>query len=311
MLEQLLNDPDLVAEVVQDVIDEDGVESGEAMLAHIDRLYTSLLQKRAPSKDRPSSSEQPDQVPCEARHPEEKPALHVPQAPTDADTEGGEDFLTSIDQLYNEVMHVDKLHDTAKADYQASEAASPVTEDTVVTPSPRTLPVDGSEVRELGNVLEEVLWSALMLKRGGNGSLDVQASLLELLPPSCLGQCLVACGLDNLTSSLLQRLSAELPGIHTALTCTSPRLGGGSLNSVASLIVLVREARDRLLILASTSAVETNPDSVATAPRCESGATVPEKAPRKLKVRKTSLSHWTPESLSAMEAPPRRLSQKL
>merc|ERR1719281_1008797 len=67
-------------------------------------------------------------------------------------------------------------------------------------------------------VLEEVLWSAVMLKRSAAASLDVQDALLWLLPRedlACGSQC---CQPSGIARSLLQRLGKELPAIFEAVT---------------------------------------------------------------------------------------------
>jgi len=225
-------------------------------------------------------------------------------------------LLANIDQLYNELLRSGHDNTTSENEDKASSALSAVPEGVTDTIVPATLSMNGAETQELSGVLEEVLWSALLMKRGTSGTLDVQASLLELLPPPDLAQCFAVCGPNSLTLSLLQRLSAELPGVHTALTCTSPRLRGNGLKSTASLVTGVREARDRLLLLASTSEVSTTkvPTSAPVPTDSEScsgtmGLANMEKT-RKPAVRKTSLSHWTSGCLVALEAPPKRLNKR-
>jgi hypothetical protein len=71
-----------------------------------------------------------------------------------------------------------------------------------------------------------------------------------------------------------------------------------------------------LLMLASTSSMSTSP-AVQVQPAAPIASSHTDNStkgtgpgPRRPKPRRTSLSHWTSESLTAMEAPPRRLSQK-
>merc|ERR1712060_133968 len=116
----------------------------------------------------------------------------------------------------------------------------------------------------------------LLLGRGTAGRVDVQAELLELLPTKALADCLSVCGL---APSLMQRLTVELPDVHKALTTPSlpPRKHNATHckeKLVAKLAIQVREARDNLLALASSS--DMSAENISTQPlvaTASSGAT--------------------------------------
>jgi hypothetical protein len=332
----------LIAEVVQDEIDENGTEGGEAMLAHIDRLYNSLLQKHAPASEAPQGSGHPatasvtTDMPCtrldvqlggrpqesEIKHgksrvePSRAPKQDVsPRGDASIEVEDGEALLANIDQLYNNVC-VDSaaLPSAVPEEDAASATAVPEAEPL----STAMLSTGGLEAQELRELLEEVLWSALLLIPGTVDDLNVQARLLELLPPQDLAQSFVACGSDALKTSLLQRLSAKLPGVHTALTCMSPRWSGSGMASIPSLVVKVRQVRDQLLILASTSAASVAGTPCSAPLSADSCAKLREREEYKKakkeeakKARKSSMSHWTADSLETMEAPPRRVARRI
>jgi len=169
------------------------------------------------------------------------------------------------------------------------------------------------EVRE---VLEEVLWSALLMGRGTIGRIDMQAKLLELLPSHVLRRCIHATGRRGLPPSLSQRLQTELPRVHAALA--QQPSGACTAAAAAQLARTLRDARDGLLALASSevsagdlAGAPSSADHAATAgesagaPLC--GSEAPSKAgsptaatadlqgsrPRRPKQRRSSLSHWT------------------
>merc|ERR1711862_539193 len=131
------------------------------------------------------------------------------------------------------------------------------------------------------------------------------------IPPRILGLSMqVCCAAPAETcaafpASLLQRLNVELPQIYAALI-----LGGenedphSEMSSPAFLVESVRQARDGLLTLASSSKVSSDdltkmPKHLSTSTTLPSGSLTsgqetssttskPAKPPRK-----TSLSHWT------------------
>jgi hypothetical protein len=285
-------------------MDENGIEGSEQMLAHIDRLFNSLQQKREasaipspcdaqssqaaevesvrlPSSTRSAHAAKPPVIADEgggsssasqrrwqrgvpeASKPKQVPPSKpnrsqnrsvvsgcMPHVAVAEESEDGAVLLANIDQLYNDIMQGGQQKPEEMSENACSASA-------VEEEDPAMSAVDSTmyqqEHAELSNVLEEVLWSALLLRRGSSASVDVQSSLLELLPPRDLANSFAACGSKSLSLSLLQRLSAELPAIHTALTCKSPHLGESGMRTIASLLKTVREARDHMLILASTS----------------------------------------------------------
>lgn len=293
-------------------------EDGEAVLATIDRLYSALLANGKKSGDDAADLAAllskgnclADNVAVRAQ---EAPAAERPTVAGEAATGNGgmegEALLASIDQLYNDVL-VGGCSGGGRDGGGVEEEA---------------------KAEEMQWLLSEVLWDALLLARNAEGRIDVQARLFELLPPTALAQCVATCGSrQGLPPSLAQRLAVELPGICAALDyAPTPDAGGGS-GDTAALTQTLRKARDNLLVLTSASAVSVAPaadsdegaleEGSATASDCGAltmpplpqakgdGTTVPAK---KQKPRRTSLSHWTRESVDALEAPPRRISQRL
>jgi len=350
-LEQLLNDPDLIAEVVQEEIDENGVEGGEAMLAHIDRLYNSLMQRREPDAtllSEPEKLPEPSSTTYYHRSAESEALHSAPQVLDECNTsshsalshfaqgdsldpeagngtacqqqqsypadceEEDTSLLANIDQLYNEIVNSDLRAEDIERAYSTSSTPC-VEEERLVALEEQSMGphADGEEVKDLLSMLEEVLWSALLLKRNAAAGIDVQASLLELVSPPDFARCFKLCGSQSLTSSLLHRLAAELPAVHTGLHCTSPFPGGSCSKSLSTLASCLRQARDHLLVLASTSSTSSVASSDAALQSDSGASTVKDRISKKTKARKSSLSYWTPDSLTAMEAPPRRLTQRL
>jgi hypothetical protein len=201
-----------------------------------------------------------------------------------------------------------------------------------------------AELPVLQAVLEEVLWSALLLARAGHAA--QLSDLEELLSPqhslSALAAVAAACRICPLPLSLRQRLHNELPELHKALfSSESTELKSEKSDSNALLpdvlpdpiplveiLPALRKARDSLLTFASNSANSAK-GTAATAASAASdlqdlqehqkdrplsatsatSATLPGDATsgashvKRRQLRRTSLSHWTEESLEQLEAP--------
>mmetsp|Transcript_10628 Transcript_10628/g.26400 ORF Transcript_10628/g.26400 Transcript_10628/m.26400 type:complete len:539 (-) Transcript_10628:96-1712(-) len=146
--------------------------------------------------------------------------------------------------------------------------------------------------QELNDLLQETLWSALLMTRGAKGHIDVQAGLLEILEPEVLGQCFQEACIATLPSSLSQRLGAELPGLRAALldAAAAPAPTGTSSSRISSgqLAAKVRQARDYILALACDSELSSEalsssssvPDRSKERPRSagRAGTAAPHKA---------------------------------
>jgi len=191
----------------------------------------------------------------------------------------GEELLASIDQLYCQMMEEGKLeHDAPDAHEEA----------------------DGEQLAELSALLEELLWSALLLARGVAEPSAVEKQVLQLLPPSQLGQAL---HIAPLPQSLRNRL-VELPQVAKLTP-------GNSAEELPWLIAALRRARDAFLRTAvkpaesqedtSDSSSTRRPTERETSP-VDTGSSARTK---RKKPRRSSMSYWTPESLEAMEAPRR------
>lgn len=267
---------------------------------------------------------------------------------------GGEALLADIDRLYCEMLQGGLTAPAPTLHTSAMQGMTPAAATGAPPPVPSgTVPLHASGERlqsggelpaaaapetaselssacsiEVREVLAEVLWSALLMGRGTGGRIDMQARLLELLPSGTLARCVQASGSHALPPSLLQRLQAELPKVHAAI---SQPCCGGVAWTTSELVETLRGARDGLLALASS---EVSPDDLAAAPGsadhagsfsastlpCGPDAAVTQSAdsavsslctsanlqglrPKKSKPRRTSLSYWTPESLDALEPP--------
>lgn len=280
---------------------------------------------------------------------------HAPRAMVEACEADSEGVLASIDRLYSEVLQGEASAAqgpvVAAVDDRLLPAATPAVLGTATRArsdagaahdaegsmsagefADVSVPAARAEVRE---ILEEVLWSALLLGRGTGGRIDVQSRLLELLPSDVLMRCAHA-SCNGLPPSLLQRLAAELPQAFTALA-HSPQ-DKCSPRAAAALVDRLREARDGLLALASSSDVSADDMSgaaslagchappasaslsmlgAATAAHAASAATLlsssadsQEPLPKKPKPRRSSMSYWTPASLDSLEPPKRWGSTK-
>ena len=215
---------------------------GEAVLKDIDSLYSQLMRVS------------PEEV--------YEPVVEEPVAPeveeeVTADVElsapAGEELLAEIDRLYCKMMHQEPVAEAPEAEESQS-----------VTPE-----ASEPDLEELQKLLEELLWSVLLIARRGNS-----AGIMELLPFSELRACA-----PLLPSSLHQRLS-EVPQLQAILGCRHPN---PELQRDPATLVKLRRARDAILDFAAQTAQP--------------------KAAKK--VRKTGLSHWTEDSLQALQAPRR------
>ena len=149
-------------------------------------------------------------------------------------------------------------------------------------------------------LLEEVLWSALLIARRGHSAVVSELPVLQLK---------VAASLCPLPCSLQQRLAAELPELSLALASEAGGGGPGGPGGpcpdglvrdlqekrivAGSLRETLRKTRDALLGLASQSSEEASQDKRPVKM---------QKGPKRQK-RRTSLSYWTEESLEQLEAP--------
>lgn len=253
------------------------------------------------------------------------PDIHeLPLTPSSGQGEDGEALLATIDHLYTEILNSGG-HGAALPAHSLDSALGPCDTKKASSDEYAQL-VDDAARQELCKLLEEVLWSALLLGRSAGENVCVQSHLLDLLPAQTLSRCLHACGRCSLPHSLLQRLASEMPHVHGALTCGAP-VHGKHKPHVASndLTEVVRRARDGLLSLASSTGGASGepfeqsakissvpeplvPEDVSSA--CTQSDSQEHKA-RKTKPRRTSLSYWTPESIAAVEVPRGRASDIL
>jgi hypothetical protein len=245
---------------------------------------------------------------------------HVLSAHHEAENANGEDLLSTIDQLYNQFL----------GDPSNNEERREVSDASAVVATDGDAPVCPDATDELQQDLQEVLWSALFMQRGAGDRIDVQASLLELLPAESLAQSLAVCGQASLTPSFLHRLACDLPDVHAALfaAVAVPSVSRGS--SVPELVSAVRAARDALLSLASVANISwesmlggsSNLESSTGHPqdRCMDSSSdgVPadtsvlnaSKRPSRKPLRRSSLSHWLAEDLVAKDPTGKRVAGK-
>eukprot|EP00929_Paragymnodinium_shiwhaense_P091843 TRINITY_DN51733_c0_g1_i1.p1 TRINITY_DN51733_c0_g1~~TRINITY_DN51733_c0_g1_i1.p1 ORF type:complete len:1191 (-),score=318.97 TRINITY_DN51733_c0_g1_i1:263-3835(-) len=324
-------------------------DENASMLASIDHLYNQFLVTGGPSQQAQPVHVHEHQfvhhhVVRQGAPKQRLPASGASASNDQAVTGDGEALLSSIDQLYNDVLGEGKMPQRS-------------------SPSSRgqCQEVDSKErrnaARELQADLEEVLWSGLMLKRGGSGRVDAQASLLQHLTAELLTQCVKACG--GLKPSLLQRLAEELPEVH-GVVCEAlqdqagPGCGGADVATLRSLGTAVHAVRDRILLLASSEdvsgesilaadaaaaeaaaaaaiaeaeqaeaearaaeaelrAAEEELNSLAldddASSRCSEAVSVGKRKgkPR----RRSSMSYWTTNDLDHLDAPPRHVVEKV
>mmetsp|Transcript_31818 Transcript_31818/g.74315 ORF Transcript_31818/g.74315 Transcript_31818/m.74315 type:complete len:1205 (+) Transcript_31818:160-3774(+) len=217
---------------------DDDVDGAEEMLGSIDQLYQELLGQHK-GQPRYQDQRKGNAKPLQSRG--AKDAGRTPLQP---------EIFQEVDSRQEEYANgmpryeePELLKEDLGTGDMAQEAASP--EDKVPAQSTE------AQFREL---LEEVLWSVLLLRRGADKSLDVSARLLVYLPPPRLASCCEECGPNGLTESLLQRLANELPEVHAALMSKPPPRRRSDLQrSPAVLLRALREARDGLLSLAYNS----------------------------------------------------------
>ncbi|CAE7764618.1 unnamed protein product [Symbiodinium sp. CCMP2456] len=266
---------------------EEGVSEGhgegsaacEQMLHSIDALYTQFMAATSDTGVMPdgNSSEAQAEGDLETLEGTDEPSgASETQLPQPRE---GEDLLADIDRLYWEML--DARHgDSPDEDSMPAEETSKPAEPTVSAPlpfplevpqAPETRPQAETDTEELPALLEEVLWSAILLTRGAAGrkleSGIAEARLLQLLPPARLAQ---AASLVALPNSLLQRLASELPEVCAALKVTEDLCPPGTEQRV-TLFHAVREARDRLLDSAASESVagaSSRPSSGRPLPDC-------------------------------------------
>jgi len=242
------------------------------------------------------------------------------------DGEEGNELLANIDRLYGEMVSGGRSARSARSADGPSDGL-PVPVGAAVSLGPPIAavgaealsPADAAPATALGELqelLEEVLWSALLLGRSAGSRIDVQSRLLELLPPHILAACFQACGTSGLPASLLQRIGTELPLVSAALL-RRPRGAARAARggAVAMLAGTLRQARDSVLALASSSDLDA--EDVALRPSSAARASESSSQPQQAKAkrppkppRKTSLSHWTADSLNSLEAPASRVVAK-
>ena len=204
-----------------------------------------------------------------------------------------------------------------------------------------------AELPVLQAVLEEVLWSALLLARAGHAQLSdlLGLSLSQSLSPqesqtAVAAPLAAACRLSPLPLSLRQRLHNELPELHQALFSYKSKSAGNLPDvPVPEILPALRKARDSLLTFASNSANSANSAKGTAATATSDASDLPADHPdlqdlqehqqlerplsatsatsatlpgdatpgashvKRRQLRRTSLSHWTEESLEQLEAP--------
>ncbi|CAE7361728.1 unnamed protein product [Symbiodinium sp. CCMP2592] len=311
--------PDEAAKLLSFLAGEEGLSEGhgeesaacEQMLHSIDALYTQFMAATSDTRAMPDgkSSEAQAEGDLGTTDGTDEPSGASETLPQPRE---GEDLMADIDRLYWEML--DARHgDSPDEDSMPAEEISKAAEPTVCAPlpllsevppqAPETPPQAETEVdtEELPALLEEVLWSAILLTRGAAGrkleSTIAEARLLQLLPPARLAQ---AASLAALPNSLLQRLATELPEVRAALEITED-MCPLTMEQRVTLFHAVREARDRLLDSAASESV------AGASSRPSSGRSRPSASSRRLKSkpRRSSMSYWTDESLDALEAPKR------
>ncbi|CAE8587414.1 unnamed protein product, partial [Polarella glacialis] len=248
---------------------------GEAMLANIDALYQQLLGGRAQApKSQPNRPVGKEFSGVDGDHlpPAQRISSHQNQVDGHTRLEEqagnafpleGEELLANIDRLYGELLAEkgNAMAAAAEVEGMGSEeeagnddlshglsrqqqlfppqVAQAENEESAVLDN--ELSDENEALAELPALLEEILWSALLLGRGVAGSLRAVgcsgtaaqavpfgARLLELLPSATLAEACMRLsqatppGEEWLPPSLWQRLAAELPELHAAVA------GGGA-----------------------------------------------------------------------------------
>jgi hypothetical protein len=279
------------------ISDANGNDLDSEMLANIDQLYTVLLDRNgleaayAAAVDAAAPAAVDDNVGAAMCCADSKDEMH--NGENVASDFSQEQLLTTIDQLYDKVLG---NTDDEKHCEQVGNDASQYDNDNQV------------QLNGLRQDLEEVLWSALFMKRGAGDRIDVQAKLFELVPAKSLVQSLRACGGRTIMApSLLQRLAAELPRVHAVTTEAGGCAGNAEVTtSISELVRVIRDARDNLLSLASAVNVSSTnmPDESADGGKTPEDATEPEKTskrPPRKPPRRTALSHWMADDLVAKD----------
>merc|ERR1719375_1393064 len=158
------------------------------MLAHIDQLYNSLLQKRADPAAAPMPPQAPSSAPTSdarrAQGIESGSAVTATPAParaadvtsrgidvtrcapskdkvdrakadprTDDHDQDGEALLANIDQLYNDLMHGDSRNGTDRIEDKSGPFPTAVAEEAAAVLLPQA--ASGPEVQELSTILEK------------------------------------------------------------------------------------------------------------------------------------------------------------
>jgi len=266
--------------------------------------------------------------------PEQPASTEIPEVDIQVEEDhGGEELLANIDKLYGEMLQGGRA--PHREDYAAEAPVSPK-KASEPAQSPRSAVKPGeafgdqaaeedeeadgeteeSAAAELPTMLEEVLWSALLLARGAAGSKRsssagkaAQAQLFEHLPPSELAEACRRCKEGQPAASLLQRLATELPEAHAAAMLGKASEGkqvAASRLKTVKLLRSVRKARDALLSAAasprpnSEAGGETSRPTSASGKSAKSGG-APTRARAKSKPRRSGMSYWTDDSLDALQ----------
>jgi len=333
---------------------EEEAAQGSSMLSNIDALYTQLLEKQGVQPARADAEdfemEHQEDVGSDPQYPSatggypgsvqaapmpEQPAsTEIPEVDIQVEEDhGGEELLANIDKLYGEMLQGGRA--PHREDYAAEAPVSPK-KASEPAQSPRSAVKPGeafgdqaaeedeeadgeteeSAAAELPTMLEEVLWSALLLARGAAGSKRsssagkaAQAQLFEHLPPSELAEACRRCKEGQPAASLLQRLATELPEAHAAAMLGKASEGkqvAASRLKTVKLLRSVRKARDALLSAAasprpnSEAGGETSRPTSASGKSAKSGG-APTRARAKSKPRRSGMSYWTDDSLDALQ----------
>ena len=307
---------------------------GEAMLEDIDALYSQLMGTEIEMADMEATAptaamaSDPSDSPKnygngQAQATQAEIAESVgdgygrPGPPNDQDDEV---LLVAIDQLYHQMIPERRDEEKDERDRQGEEAeeaqmanrqipavsskASPDAESEALegcTCGNDTDDTDDTDDTHDTQLLEEVLWSALLIARAGHTAevSELVSELIRQVPQ-------IKAFWRSSSPALQQRLAAELPELCSSL-CFAASVSASAAPSAA-----LRKARDALLSLASLTDSKTSKASASSAtdatasefqlPTATATAAAAATAAKR-KVRRTSLSHWTPESLEQLEAP--------
>lgn len=239
----------VVEEAPRDASDDEQDIGDEALLESIDELYSQMLSNNGTGACVTSNAEHAMT---------DKQNLDVLEAAlmkTSDDVEVSSSEHTDPEELEEQQQQHEQEVVEEKRDTQDHDTNElPVTE----TEVPR------EDLREL---LQETLWSALLIARGAGDQLDVEARLLKLLPPPVLSHCLKAA---TLPGSLRRQVATALPGLHAALEAAEQLPEDGRVVPAERLAAVVRVARDYLLKMAclpdvAAKALEAPPSEPAAA----------------------------------------------